>query len=1121
MISYSASVMENASLGTVVLSVVVQPADTPPPLCTSISPIAYSTIPSILAHFSVQSNGALVLRDFETQHFHVFQIVAQDGCSQTMAEVNITVLNVNDSVPLCLHHVVYLSISESAPPSNTSLGLRCTGPDDAASSAVVYTIAMGNEDRLFDISPDGYLSTLMQLDYESITQHLLFINVTKATYPSVVTKVTIVVNVLASNEYAPLFSPAMELVYNISESVSVGSIIANITAEDHDDGPDGIIAYALSTAQDCFTIDPVTGSVALLCALDREIKHVYNITILASDSPINISFQRFSNVTIKLNVLDINDNTPQFVQGVYTLSVLETVSNAVLLTLHCSDSDEGGNGNIIYNFVDGNSFDHFSVNPASGDLSVGSDLNYESQQFYRLKVQCSDSGDQPLSSTATVIVQVVNIDEYDPVLQLSHNGLYHVAEDTPVGSVIAAVSATDMDAGQAGEILYSINRTNALYCPEELFEIDPITGCLYLLSTLDKEAELPFIPPTDCSYQCPLIVSGHLPDSRQATDVLRLCVSNVNDVEPACDRRVIIVEIFEDFLVGDYICAFTCYDDDSTVLTYTIANPSTPFDVAHNSTHVIIQLSARLDYESQALYSFEVVVSDAGIPPLLSTTVVVHVHVKDVNEHAPVFITVNDTICLPEDTRVGTELYSFSANDNDRHGNLHYAVIEGNDLVVLNEVTGLLYLTASLDHEAIDQFNLIVQAVDGDPVNPLTATASLSVFISDINDNAPVFSSLVHYVSLAETSVTGTSFDIPVCTDQDGGVNSLLSCHISSAYSNPYSGSSLSVPVNSSVPFSFNFTTGEGIVTSMLDYEVATSFVFEIFCTDQGTPRLSSHSALVNIEVDPVNEFTPTFDASSYNVTVIEDTTIGTSILTVTASDFDYGSHGQLSYSLSFSDRHFAIHPDSGLVFMTELLDREQEMSYTLQVMASDVDASAQVNVYITVEDVNDNHPHCEQEIVIVRVSEYHTVGTPVTQLNCSDVDYLTSLHYTIVSCNEEGLFSVDNNGSIILCSLLSMPEYHLIVSVTDSLLSVTVNCYMYVDINNQPPVFDLIQPFNVSLLLSTPPGSLLLTVTASDEDDDVISYSIFPSNSFLDIDRWSGSLYLISSLQRDITCLC
>ena len=135
----------------------------------------------------------------------------------------------------------------------------------------------------------------------------------------------------------------------------MGSVVANIYAEDYDDGPDGIITYSLSTTQDCFTIDPVTGSVALLCALDGEITHIYNITILASDGPINSSF------TINLNVLDIDDNVPQFVQGVYTLSVLEIVSITVILTLHCSDSDEGVNSNITmtYCIVDGNSFDHF------------------------------------------------------------------------------------------------------------------------------------------------------------------------------------------------------------------------------------------------------------------------------------------------------------------------------------------------------------------------------------------------------------------------------------------------------------------------------------------------------------------------------------------------------------------------------------------------------------------------------------------------------------------------------------------------------------------------------------------------------------------------------------------
>ena len=1114
MMSYTASVMENASIGTTVLNVNAQPAEAPPPLCSSL--ITYSIMPSMLTQFSIQSNGTIVIQehlDFETQQFHVFQVVAQDGCSQTIAEVNITILNVNDSAPLCLYHIMYLSISESTPPSNTSFSLHCTDPDDFE-SAIVYNITTGNDEEIFDISSDGYLSTLMQLDYELITQHLLLIHVTKITYPSVVTKVTVIVTVLASNEFPPVFSSSVELSYDVDELLPVGSIIANIIAEDDDDGTDGIVTYSLSTAQDCFTIDPVSGSLALLCVLDREMRDVYYITVLAKDNPINNNLQRSTNITTELNVLDRNDNIPQFLQSVYTLGVLETVSNTVLLTLHCSDSDEGDN--ITYHIVDGNSLEHFSVDPTSGNLFVGSHLNYESQQFYHLKVQCSDGGDQPLSSTASVVIQVVNVDEYDPVIELHHTGLYWVAEDSPVGSVIVTVSATDTDSGLAGEIVYSINRTNFdLYCPEELFEIEPTLGSLYLLATLDKELELPFFPPV---YQCPLIVSNHLPDGRQATDILRLSVSNVNDVVPVCDQYVIIIEILEDFVVGNSVCSFTCHDDDSPTLAYNIANPLTPFIVTHNSTHVLIRLSSQLDYEAQTHYSFEVVISDVGMPPL-TTTVAVHVNIKDVNEHAPVFVTVSDSIRIPEDTRVGTLLYTFSANDNDRHSDLHYTIIEGNDLVVLNEVTGLLYLAASLDHETMHQLYLTVQAEDVDPVNPLTATAFLNVSISDINDNIPVFSSVVYLVSLVETVMIGTSFDLPVCSDEDEGVNSLLSCHISSMCSYAYGGSC--VTVNPS-PFSFNFTTGEGIVTSMLDYEVATLYVFEVLCTDQGNPQLSA-SAVINVEIVSVNEFTPSFDLlASYNITVAEDVVIGSSIATLAALDLDSGLDGELTYSLS-SD-HFAIDPNTGVLFVTQYLDREQEMSYTLQVIASDnspnINNSAQVNVYVMVNDVNDNSPQCEQDIVTIKLSEYITVWSTIVQLNCSDADQPSTLHYTIVSGNEEGSFSVYNNGSVVLSSLLNMSEYHLAVSVADSStpqLSVTVNCYIHVDKENQPPVFDVIQPYNISLPLSTLPGSLLFMVTASDVGD-VISYSIFPSNSFLNIDQWSGSIYLISSLQKGQT---
>ena len=1120
MTSYSASVMENTTVGTNVLSVVALPAESPLPSCSNLSLITYSTIPPVLSLFSIESDGTIVITehlDFETQQFHMFQVVAQDGCSQVTAEVNITVLNVDDTAPLCVPRVVYVSISENMPPSNTTLGFYCSDPDDFGAT-IVYSIVTGNDGSDFDILSGDYLSTLRQLDYESTTQHLLLIHVSKTTYPSAVTEVTVVVTVLASNEFSPVFSSSVEMSYGISESLPVGSAITNITAQDDDDGCDGIITYSISSAEDCFTIDAVSGSLGLLCVLDREMQDVYYITILATDNPVNDSLQHSSNMTIKLNVLDVNDNIPQFVQSLYAITVSETVSdNTVLLALHCIDNDEGVNADITYYIVDGNGSTHFFVDSISGNLSISIGLDYESQQIYHLKVQCSDNGEQQLSSTATIIIQVLGVDEYDPVIQLEHSGLYYVAEDSSVGTVILTVSATDLDSGLAGELVYSINRStsdNSLHCPADLFEIDPTSGSLYLLSTLDRESDS---LATDYTYQCPLVVSSQQMDGRQATDVLRLSIRNVNDIAPVCNQYLIVVEIFEDSAVGSNVGSFTCQDDDSPVLMYSIANPSTPFSVIPNSTHVVIQLTIQLDYEARTQYKFEVVIADVGMPPL-STTVMVHVNVKNVNEHAPLFVTTNGSISIPEDTRVGTALHTFSASDDDGDIDLHYTVIEGSDSVAVDGVTGVLYLAASLDRETSNHFNVTVQAGDVDAVNPLTSISHLNVSITDINDNSPVFTSPVYFVSLVETTSIGSSFSLPVCTDNDDGINSLLSYQVLSACSYVYGNSCVSTAVDST-PFSFNFSIGEGTVTSLLDYEAVMLYVFEVLCTDQGTPELSA-SAILHIEVIPVNEFTPLFDAPSYNVTVAEDVTVGSSFMTVTASDLDSGLDGELFYSV-FSDR-FTVNPSTGELFITQPLDREQEMNYTLQVIASDSSPNGSLSshaiVHVTVDDVNDNHPLCEQETVIVRISELTTVGSAIIQLNCSDADQLDILRYTILSGNERQSFSIHSSGTIMLYSLLHMLQYHLIVTVTDSSpspLSVTVNCFVYVDLVNQPPVFDSSQPFNVSLPLSTPPGTLLLSMNASDRDGDVIGYSIFPSMSFLKIDQWSGGIYLISSLLR------
>jgi len=1118
--------MESERVGSTVLTVIANPASSM--TCPDFTTITYSILPPTVTQFRIESNGAIVIAeqlDYETQHSYTFSARAYDGCGEGTTSVNITVINVDDSAPACAFSVYYFGISESLLPFNTTYNLHCTDPDTLGSS-IVYSISSGNAAGLFNIS-SGYLSTLSQLDYESESQHVLTFNVFKTSYPSAITEVTMIITVLPSNEFPPVFPSELQLIYNISESSPIGTSIANITAVDDDDGYDGNIMYSFPTPENHFIIDPVHGNLMLLHSLDREVQDMYTIAVIAKDSPPNNDTQLSGNIAIIVNVLDANDNVPVFPHDLYTVNVIETTDNIVLLSLQCSDADLGTNADITYQIISGDNWGQFNIDPLTGNLSVVDSLDYESQQFYHLKVMCSDNGTPSRSSVTSVVVEILSFNEFAPLPSISSDGLFMIREDSQVGQIITTISATDRDIGPAGVLVYSLNQTSgiaALECPPELFQIDPSSGSLYLLSSLDKEAELPFIPPTGYTYECQLIVSNLQP-ARQSVRPLRLMVENVNDVAPVCDPVLIVVEVFEDLAVGSYINAFACHDADSPVLVYDITDPdsSIPFIVAHNSTHGIVELSALLDYETQTSYNIEIGVSDEG-SPTLSTIVMMRVNVKNINEHPPTFSTQSDSISIPEDAAVGMVLYTFSTIDGDSSNDRPCYTIVGEDnngLVELDKLTGVLYLASSLDREAMDFFNVTVQVDDFDSINPLTGLMLLNVSITDINDQGPLFSSIISFTSLDETMAVGSEFTVPVCTDFDIGVNSALSCQISTACSYSIS-DDLCIPMSvSSLPFSFNFYIGEASVTSSLDYETAVFYEMEASCRDQGTPRLSS-TAVLFVEILPVNEFAPEFDSLLHSASIAENVSIGELVLRMTASDADGGLNGEVLYSLTEDFNHFAIDPNTGWLFITHSLDREQETIYNLHVIATDGFLSVQASVEVIVTDVNDNIPYCSQVFRSTRIPELTPTGSIVVQLNCTDADQEDSLQYTILSGNTGDVFSVYSNGSIILSTSLHMEEvdlYHLSVSVSDSSPfphSVMVECSVYISRPNQPPMFNTSSSLNVSVPLSTMWGSFLLSVSAYDKEDDRIFYSLNPSLSFIAIDKFTGELYLIRSLSRD-----
>lgn len=176
--------------------------------------------------------------------------------------------------------------------------------------------------------------------------------------------------------------------------------------------------------------------------------------------------------------------------------------------------------------------------------------------------------------------------------------------------------------------------------------------------------------------------------------------------------------------------------------------------------------------------------------------------------------------------------------------------------------------------------------------------------------------------------------------------------------------------------------------------------------------------AHVDIVVSGVNEHAPDFSKSEYNITISENTVVGTSVLDIDATDGDHGTQGQLSYSLS-STSSFYIDQVSGVIILNKQLDYEKTTSYSLIVTTTDGDAStpksSNVNVTIYVKDENDNKPTFNPTVYTVSIAENTAVGQAILMLTCTDADSGTNgqINMVIVSgellCEDRRLAMFNN----------------------------------------------------------------------------------------------------------------
>ena len=253
-----------------------------------------------------------------------------------------------------------------------------------------------------------------------------------------------------------------------------------------------------------------------------------------------------------------------------------------------------------------------------------------------------------------------------------------------------------------------------------------------------------------------------------------------------------------------------------------------------------------------------------------------------------------------------------------------------------------------------------------------------------------------------------------------------------------------------------------------LNRESQTYYDLIINVADNGSPQLSTEVPTYVI-VTAINEYSPTFTQNGfYNLSVTEDTPVGTTLLTVQAQDGDSGVQGLVSYSITSGneDNSFLLDSSDGTLTLRRLLDYEVLAQYSLTVRASDnapgpLTKWSLATVNITVVDLNDNAPSCAQSAEVVTLLESTVVGTVVFTANCTDKDSASLLSYQISQGNYNGKFNVSFSGQIRLNKSLNIENeslFSLLLTVTDSgspvkdtNISVTVSV---LPVNKHAPMF-------------------------------------------------------------------
>ncbi|XP_037003621.2 protocadherin alpha-11-like [Artibeus jamaicensis] len=439
------------------------------------------------------------------------------------------------------------------------------------------------------------------------------------------------------NDNPPVFS-LKEQKLLISESKQPDSRFPLEGASDADIGENARLTYSLSQ-NEFFSLELPTNSkqtnrlsLALKKSLDREKTPEIGLLLTAVDGG---KPELTGRVQLYVQVLDTNDNDPEFEQSEYKVSLMENAaSETFVIKLNATDRDEGINGEVTYFLlsVKPSGKPLFTIDEKNGEVRVNGTLDYEKTKLYEIEVQATDKGSPPMVGHCTVWVEVLDANDNAPEVTVTSLSL-PVPEDTQPGTVIALISVSDRDSGVNGQVICYLT-------PKVPFKIMSTFKNYYSLvldSALDRESV--------ANYELVVTAQDLGSPSLSATASVSVEVADVNDNAPTFAQPEYTVFVKENNPPGCHIFTVSARDLDAqenALVSYSLVERRvgeralSSYVSVHAESGKVFALQP-LDHEELELLQLQVSARDAGVPPL-GSNVTLQVFVLDENDNAPALL---------------------------------------------------------------------------------------------------------------------------------------------------------------------------------------------------------------------------------------------------------------------------------------------------------------------------------------------------------------------------------------------------------------------------------------------------------------------------------------------------